>query len=56
MRWALTTSSANGCAVGQQIVLESNGWQLLNYLAIPFVAAIGIALLWLMTKRLEILE
>ncbi len=33
------------------MLLEANGWQLLNYLAIPFVAAIGIALLWLMTKR-----
>jgi MFS family permease len=33
------------------LLLETNGWQLLNYLAIPFVAVIGIALLWLMTKR-----
>ena len=33
------------------MLLEANGWQLLNYLAIPFVAAIGFALLWLMTKR-----
>ena len=33
------------------MLLEANGWQLLNYLAIPFVAAIGIALVWLMTKR-----
>jgi MFS family permease len=33
------------------MLLEANGWQLLNYLAIPFIAAIGIALLWLMTKR-----
>jgi len=33
------------------MLLEANGWQLLSYLAIPFVAAIGFALLWLMTKR-----
>jgi MFS family permease len=33
------------------LLLETNGWQLLNYLAIPFVGAIGIAVLWLATKR-----
>jgi MFS family permease len=33
------------------MLLEANGWQMLNYLAIPFVAATGIAVLWLMTKR-----
>jgi len=33
------------------LLLETNGWQLLNYLAIPFVAAIGFAVLWLMTRR-----
>jgi MFS family permease len=33
------------------MLLEANGWQTLNYLAIPFVAAIGFAVLWLMTKR-----
>ena len=33
------------------MLLETNGWQLLNQLAIPFVAAMGVALLWLMTKR-----
>jgi len=33
------------------MLLESNGWQLLNQLAIPFVAAMGVALLWLMTQR-----
>jgi MFS family permease len=33
------------------LLLETNGWQLLNYLAIPFVAVIGLAVLWLMTKR-----
>jgi hypothetical protein len=40
-----TSSFASG------LLLETNGWQLLNYLAIPFVGAIGIAVLWLMTKR-----
>jgi MFS family permease len=33
------------------MILERNGWQTLNYAAIPFVAAIGIAVIWLMTKR-----
>jgi MFS family permease len=33
------------------MLLEANGWQTLNYLAIPFVAATGLAVLWLMTKR-----
>lgn len=33
------------------LLLETNGWQLLNYLAIPFVAIIAAAVLWLMTKR-----
>ena len=33
------------------LLLETNGWQMLNYLAIPFVAAIGVAVLWLMTQR-----
>jgi MFS family permease len=33
------------------LLLETNGWQLLNWLAIPFVAVIGIAVLWLMTRR-----
>ncbi|HSD53288.1 MAG TPA: MFS transporter [Burkholderiales bacterium] len=33
------------------LLLETNGWQLLNYLAIPFVATIGLAVLWLMAKR-----
>jgi MFS family permease len=33
------------------MLLETNGWQTLNYLAIPFVAAIGFAVLWLMIRR-----
>ncbi len=40
-----TSSSASG------ILLDRNGWETLNYLAIPFVAAIALALLWLMAKR-----
>ncbi len=33
------------------MILETNGWQTLNYAAIPFVLAMGVAVLWLMTKR-----
>jgi MFS family permease len=33
------------------MILETNGWQTLNYAAIPFVLAMGGAVLWLMTKR-----
>jgi MFS family permease len=33
------------------MILERNGWQTLNYAAIPFVAAIGLAVLWLAVKR-----
>jgi MFS family permease len=40
-----TSSFASG------LLLETNGWQLLNYLAIPFVGAIALAVLWLMSKR-----
>ncbi len=40
-----TSSLASG------ILLDRNGWETLNYLAIPFVAAIALALLWLMAKR-----
>ncbi len=40
-----TSSFASG------LLLERNGWQLLNWLAIPFIAAVGVAVLWLMAKR-----
>ena len=40
-----TSSLASG------ILLDRNGWETLNYLAIPFVVAIMLALLWLMAKR-----
>jgi MFS family permease len=33
------------------MLLESNGWQTLNYLAVPFIAAMGLAILWLMARR-----
>jgi MFS family permease len=33
------------------MILETNGWQMLNYAAIPFVLAMGVAVMWLMTKR-----
>jgi len=33
------------------MILETNGWQTLNYAAIPFVLAMGVAVLWLITKR-----
>ena len=33
------------------MLLQTNGWQLLNWLAVPFMAAVGIAVLWLMTQR-----
>ncbi len=33
------------------MILETNGWQTLNYAAIPFVLAMGLAVMWLMTKR-----
>jgi MFS family permease len=33
------------------MILEHNGWQTLNYAAIPFVAAVGVAAVWLSVKR-----
>jgi hypothetical protein len=40
-----TSSFASG------MLLERNGWQTLNYAAIPFVVAVGVAALWLTVKR-----
>ena len=40
----VTSSLASG------IILETNGWQTLNYAAIPFVLAMGAAILWLWRK------
>jgi len=33
------------------LLLEKSGWQMLNYLALPFVTAAAIALLWLLARR-----
>jgi MFS family permease len=33
------------------MILERDGWQTLNYAAIPFVAAIGVAVVWLGARR-----
>lgn len=33
------------------LVLEASGWAALNYLAIPFIGAIGLAVVWLMLRR-----
>jgi len=33
------------------MILEADGWQTLNYAAIPFVLAMGVALAWLMMRR-----
>jgi hypothetical protein len=33
------------------MILERDGWQTLNYAAIPFVAAVGVAVVWLTVKR-----
>ncbi len=32
------------------LLLESNGWQMLNYVAIPFLAIAGLACLWMMLR------
>ncbi len=40
-----TSSFASG------MILERNGWQTLNYAAIPFVAAVGVAAVWLIMKQ-----
>jgi MFS family permease len=33
------------------LILERNGWETLNYAALPFVVAIGVAVAWLRTRR-----
>jgi len=33
------------------MILERNGWQTLNYLSIPFIAAVGFAVVWLAFRR-----
>jgi len=36
---------------GSGLLLEKSGWQMLNYLALPFVTAAAIAVLWLLARR-----
>ncbi len=33
------------------LLLEQNGWQLLNWLAVPFMAVVAFAVMWLMARR-----
>ncbi|MBI2318713.1 MAG: MFS transporter [Betaproteobacteria bacterium] len=33
------------------VLLHRNGWEILNYLALPFAAAVAVALLWLSARR-----
>jgi len=33
------------------LILEQNGWQILNYAAVPFLALAGVALVWLGTRK-----
>ncbi len=40
-----TTSFSSG------VLIEKNGWQVLNILALPFVTAVALALLWLLVTR-----
>ena len=37
------------------MLLHRNGWEMLNYLAIPFIVAVALALLWLMGRRRQAL-
>ena len=32
------------------LLLKSNGWQMLNYVAIPFLVIAGLACLWMMLR------
>jgi len=45
-----TSSFASG------LVLEGSGWNTLNYLAIPFIAAVALAVVWLMLRRRALAE
>lgn len=38
------------------MVLEASGWNTLNYLAVPFIAAIALAVIWLMLRRRALTE
>jgi len=41
----ITSSASSG------VLLNSNGWALLNYLSIPFVAVVAMAAIWLVARR-----
>ena len=41
----ITSSASSG------VLLNSNGWALLNYLSVPFVLAVVLAILWLAARR-----
>ncbi len=41
----ITSSASSG------VLLNSNGWALLNYLSMPFVVIMALAILWLLTRR-----
>jgi len=45
-----TSSFASG------LVLEGSGWNTLNYLALPFIAAVALAVVWLMLRRRALAE
>ncbi|MBL8516071.1 MAG: MFS transporter [Betaproteobacteria bacterium] len=42
------TTAASSFASG--LILKANGWMMLNHVALPFIAASGVAVLWLMTR------
>jgi MFS family permease len=45
-----TSSFASG------LVLEGSGWNTLNYLALPFIAAVALAVVWLMLRRRALVQ
>lgn len=42
------TTAASSFASG--LILKANGWMMLNYVALPFIALSGVAVLWLMLR------
>lgn len=36
---------------GSGVLLETNGWQVLNWLALPFITVAAVAVLWLLARR-----
>ena len=41
----ITSSASSG------VLLNRNGWALLNYLSVPFVVAVVLAIAWLVARR-----